>query len=212
MSPRTTTPRTSAVVPRGSAKTDTAERVLDIAEQLVQVRGFNAFSYADVATKLGITKASLHYHFPGKAGLGHALITRYAQRFARALDEIDDHEVLAPAKLTAYANLYADVLRGRRMCLCGMLAADYQTLPKPIREAVVGFFDDNEAWLERVLRQGRAEGTLEFDGSARESARLIISGLEGAMLVARPYGDLQRFQRTTKALLGPLAATHSSPA
>src|ERR1700747_3483129 len=110
----------------------TSERILDIAERLVQVRGFNAFSYADVATELGITKASLHYHFPGKAELGLALITRYTERFMRALGEIDGGGRHSRAKLAAYADLYADALRGQRMCLCGMLAADYATLAKPI--------------------------------------------------------------------------------
>src|SRR5437016_1653402 len=88
----------------------TAERILDIAERLVQNRGFNNFSYADVAGELGITKASLHYHFPGKAELGRALIERYAERFAGALGQIDREFPDAHGKLEAYAGLYADVL------------------------------------------------------------------------------------------------------
>jgi TetR/AcrR family transcriptional repressor of nem operon len=199
----TTTARSKAP----PAKGDTAQRILDIAEQLVQVRGYNAFSYAHIAAELGITKASLHYHFSGKAELGQALIARYAQRFALALEEIDSKTTPAPAKLAAYAGLYADALRGRRMCLCGMLAAEYQTLPEQITNAIVVFFDDNEIWLERVLEQGRTDDTLNFDGSARETARMIISGLEGAMLVARPYGDLRRFQTTATTLLAVLART-----
>ena len=80
------------------------------------------------------------------------------------------------------------------MCLCGMLAAEYETLPDPMRRAVVRFFDTNEAWLAKVLARGRRRRTLAFAGRAREAARLIVSGLEGAMLVARPYGDLARFR------------------
>jgi TetR/AcrR family transcriptional regulator, transcriptional repressor for nem operon len=64
-------------------------RILDVAERLVQTRGFNSFSYADIATELRITTASLHYHFPSKAELGSALITRYEGRFAEALGQID---------------------------------------------------------------------------------------------------------------------------
>lgn len=199
----TTTARSKAPPANG----DTAQRILDIAERLVQMRGYNAFSYAHIAAELGITKASLHYHFSGKAELGQALIARYAQRFALALEEIDSKATPAPAKLAAYAGLYADALRGQRMCLCGMLAAEYQTLPERIRKAVVAFFDDNEIWLERVLEQGRTDDTLKFDGSARDTARMIISGLEGAMLVARPYGDVRRFQTTATTLLAGLAAT-----
>src|SRR5205814_3140299 len=93
----------------------TAARILDVAERLVQNRGFNGFSYADVASELGITKASLHYHFAGKAELGQALIERYAGRFAEALHEIDGRGGDARTKLDAYAALYADVLREKRM-------------------------------------------------------------------------------------------------
>ncbi len=122
---------------RRRAEADTASRILDVAERLVQLRGFNGFSYADVAAELSITKASLHYHFAGKAELGEALIARYAERFKGSLAEIEVRPIDARAKLDAYAKLYADVLRGKRMCLCGMLAAEYQTLPKPMRSAVI---------------------------------------------------------------------------
>src|SRR4051794_18202531 len=149
------------VTPRGQGEVpDTASRILDVAERMVQVRGFNGFSYADVASELGVTKASLHYHFPGKAELGEALITRYAARFARALEAIDANGGAAPAKLESYADIYGDVLRDRRMCLCGMLAAEYDTLPTPMRKAIVAFFDHNEAWLTGVLEQGQRDGVL----------------------------------------------------
>ena len=189
---------------------DTATRILDAAERLVQVRGFNGFSYADVAAELGITKASLHYHFAGKAELGEALIGWYATRFSAALAEIEARPVDAPAKLDAYAKLYADVLRGKRMCLCGMLAAEYRTLPKPMQDAVIRFFDENESWLEAVLLQGQREGTLAFAGSANDAARMIVSALEGAMLVSRPYGDPARFQATAARLFASLASSSSS--
>ena len=186
---------------RADSDGDTATRILDSAETLVQVRGFNGFSYADVAGELSLTTASLHYHFPGKAELGRALIVRYAERFKAALAEIDERGEDAPAKLRAYARLYADVLRDERMCLCGMLAAEYQTLPEPMRDAVIGFFDENETCVERVLAGGREEGTLAFEGSPREAARLIVSALEGAMLVARPYGGVDRFETAAERLL-----------
>ena len=185
---------------------ETRTEILDAAERLVQVRGFNGFSYADIATELDLTKASLHYHFAGKAELGRALIERYTDRFGRALDEIEAAGGTASAKLAAYAEIYAAVLRDRRMCLCGMLAADYDTLAEPMRAAVVDFFDRNEAWLVRVLEQGEREGTLRLSGSASEAAQTLVSGLEGAMLIARPYGDMSRFESAARRLLATLSA------
>ena len=199
---------------RGHDDAGTASKILDVAERLVQVRGFNGFSYADIAAELHITKAALHYHFSGKADLGAALITRYASRFADALAEVDAGPGEASDKLAGYADLYLRVLRASKMCLCGMLAAEYQTLPPPMQEAVIGFFDRNETWLEDVLGQGRQDGSLQFAGSARDTARMIVGGLEGAMLVARPYGDIARFQAAAANLLAGLApaSTARSPA
>ncbi len=187
-------------------KSGTAERTLDVAERLVQVRGFNGFSYADVADELQVTKASLHYHFSGKAELGQALITRYATRFGDALRDIDRDIPGAREKLEAYAGLYSSVLQAKRMCLCGILAAEYQTLPEPMRAAVTRFFDDNVAWLEAVIAQGQADGGLSIEGSPRDTAQMILSGLEGAMLVARTNGGVTRFRSSTERLLASVTA------
>src|SRR5437660_7946581 len=88
---------------------DTATQILDVAERLAQSRGFNGFSYADVAAELQLTTAALHYHFAGKAELGEALIGRYSDRFSAALDALDASARNAPAKLEGYANLYLEV-------------------------------------------------------------------------------------------------------
>ncbi len=191
---------------RPRRKQNTSERMLDSAERLVQTRGFNNFSYADIASELGVTKASLHYHYPGKAELGYALIERYSERFSAALEGIDAEHADARAKLDAYAALYGDVLRGKRMCMCGILAAEYPTLPKPMRDAVLRFFDTNHRWLGGVLTEGRAEGSLSFEGSGDEVAQSIVSTLEGAMLVARSYGEVARFEATARQLLGRLSS------
>jgi TetR/AcrR family transcriptional regulator, transcriptional repressor for nem operon len=187
------------------AELDTPTRILDIAERLVQTRGYNGFSYADISSELGVTKASLHYHFAGKAELGEALIERYATRFRERLAEIDAGGADAPAKLEAYADIYAGVLREHRMCLCGMLAAEYETLPGPMREAIVRFFKESETWLAGVLEDGRAAGTLRLPGPAEAEGRAIVDGLEGALLVARPLGDVDRFEATAARLLARLS-------
>jgi TetR/AcrR family transcriptional repressor of nem operon len=191
---------------RSHTRGTTADRILDVAQRLVQQRGFNGFSYADVARELGISTASLHYHFAGKAELGEALIARYASRFADALERIAREPIDAPAKLARYADLYANVFQDQRMCLCGMLAAEYQTLPDGMREAVLRFFDDSETWLCGVLTQGQHEGTVHCDGSVSEAARTFLAGLEGAMLLARPSGDIERLQAATRGLLTGLTS------
>lgn len=188
---------------------DTATRILDVAEALVQTRGFGGFSYADVASELEVTTANLHYHYGSKADLGEALVRRYRTRFIAALEAIGSRRSAAPAKLAAYTRIYADVLRLGRMCLCGMLAAGYETLPAPMRDEVVQFFDENERWLVRVLEEGKEAGAFTFTGPASAVAQSIISGLEGAMLVARPFSDVKRFESAAALLMSSVAAPAS---
>jgi len=189
---------------KASATADTSQRVLDVAERLVQTRGFNGFSYADIAATLGITKASLHYHFPTKAELGRRLIERYESRFLAALGAIDHSGVDPREKLRRYAAIYVDVLRANRMCLCGMLASDYATLAKPVKDGVKHFFDRNEEWLTRVLEAGRGAGTLRFAGAPRVAAQALVGSLEGAMMLARSYGEVARFEAIADRLIAEL--------
>ena len=179
----------------------TAQRILDVAERLMQVRGYNGFSYADIAATLRVTKASLHYHFPTKAELARRLMERYTESFLAALAAIDAGSAGARAKLERYVSIYAEVLANNRMCLCGMLAAEYATLPKPVRAEVTRFFDANEAWLAHVIDDARQGNGAKFAGSSTEAARLMIAALEGAMMLARSYGEAERFDRAGARVL-----------
>lgn len=190
---------------RTAPPTPAASAILDVAERLAQTRGYNGFSYADIAAELGVTKASLHYHFPSKAELGRTLIERYHGLFGAALDAIDRQTKSPQEKLKRYVGLYDSVLSNERMCLCGMLAAEYATLPGPMQEGLTAFFDANERWLTTVLEDGLRAGTFAFREAAKERARVLLGALEGAMLVARSYGNARRFQAAAASVLADLA-------
>jgi len=185
-----------------SAPAATAGRILDIAERLVQTRGYNGFSYADISAELRIRNASVHYYFPSKSDLGRRLVGRYRENFMAALAALEAETLDARARLRTYVGMWSGVLRDRdRMCLCGMMAADIATLPKTVRAEIRRFFEENEAWLLRVLNAGRKAKSLKFAGSAEVEARLLTMGLEGAMLVARSYGEPRRFDEIATRLL-----------
>ncbi|WP_029429516.1 TetR/AcrR family transcriptional regulator [Blastococcus sp. URHD0036] len=189
---------------RDDADPATRSRVLDVSERLLQTRGYNGFSYGDVARELGLTRAALHYHFPSKAELGQALIERYAGRFAGALADLDATAPDAAQKLRGYVGLYTGVLDGDRMCLCGMLAAEHRTLPEPLRQAVCDFFAANTTWLRAVLEEGCADGSLRCPGTAEATATMVLGTLEGALLITALDGDVARFTATADQLLGSL--------
>ena len=98
------------------------------------------------------------------------------------------------------------MLSADRMCLCGMLAAEYQTLPEPLQQAVCASSTSNTTWLRGVLEQGREDGSLAVSGTAEDTAPMVLGALEGAMLITRLDGDVARFTATAERLLAGLVA------
>lgn len=187
-----------------SAQPSTPERILDVAQGLAQTRGYNGFSYADIAVEIGVTKASLHYHFPSKAALGLALVERYGLRFEESLTEIAALPDSAAARLRRYVDVYRGVLVQDRLCLCAMFAAEITTLPAPVQLAVRRFFETNERWVADLLAEGRRQGTLAFPGEPIDAARAFVAALDGSMLLARSFGDASRFEIVAERALADL--------
>ncbi|GGJ42687.1 TetR/AcrR family transcriptional regulator [Deinococcus roseus] len=176
-------------------KADTQQRILDIAQHLVQERGFNAFSYADIGQALGIKNASIHYHFPSKTDLGVAMVRRYRERLEGHLSQFQTGEFPAASALENYLVGYRTVVHADgRICLCAALAADYITLPEAIQQEVRAFFQLNEDWLSHVFTKGLEKQELRLTSTPQEAAAVFLATLEGGMLLARSYGDMSRFE------------------
>jgi TetR/AcrR family transcriptional repressor of nem operon len=187
---------------------DTRKELLDLAESLVRTRGYNGFSYRDLAEQIGIKTASIHYHFPTKGDLGEALVENEREVFAGNLAQIDAEEKDPRRRMERFIQLFQATTIGchNRMCLGAMLAAEQETLPDAMGEAVRRLFAANEDWLAKLLEDGRKKGQFRFKGSADAAARFFFAALEGALLTARAFHDSDRFNATTRWILETLIA------
>jgi TetR/AcrR family transcriptional regulator, transcriptional repressor for nem operon len=183
---------------------DIREKILMSAQRLVQQRGFNGFSYADIAKEVGIRKPSLHHHFPTKAELGVALIDEYTANLSAGLGQIREQNLSADAKLAAYMAIYRATLEADRMCMGGMLVSDALTLDAAMLPGIKRFFARNIEWLTEILTEGKAQQCLEFAGSPDEQARLLVSALQGALMIARGTKDSSTFEQTVTVLMAAL--------
>ncbi|NEP18904.1 MAG: TetR/AcrR family transcriptional regulator [Leptolyngbya sp. SIO4C1] len=177
------------------------EQILAVAQRLAQERGYNAFSYADIAAEVGIRRAAIHYHFPSKSDLGQRLVSRYREAYRQCFQQIDRETTDPREKLKRYIQLDWEMLQAERMCLCGMLSAELKTLPDPITEEVRAFFAEHEQWLAGILQTGAESGVLRYAGTSAAAAQVLLAGLEGAMLIARSQGDQASFQVIAQQLL-----------
>ena len=171
---------------------ETAARILDVAERMARQGGYNAFSFRDIAKEIGVKSASIHYHFPTKEDLGEAMVRRYTDRFMDALGASDEAEPVD--MLVRYVEVYRDALIEQQlMCLCGMFGAEIAKLPDPVSARTQEFFQRNLDWLDAVFQ---AAGVRD----SRKKAAETIARLEGAMILARAMEDMELFQRITLGL------------
>ncbi len=174
---------------------DTARKIADTFQNMVMQRGFNAVSYGDIAKELGIRTASIHYHFPTKAGLGATVLTRYRDNFKNAWEDVDADD--PESYVRAYDSFMAPICPVRDMdgvsCLFGVLGATQKTLCPNIQEILASFFVEQEVWLAKVFEGGRDRGVFHFSGPATSFAKLYASALQGAMLIKKSTNNPKHF-------------------
>jgi len=190
------------------SRSDTADKILDLAETLIQTRGYSAFSYQDISDALAIRKASIHYHFPSKTELGIAVIDRYIERFGAALEEVEAEDKLSSmGMLDYYVAPYLQYARtADKVCLCGALAGEMMALPAPLRQRVDRFFKTHQKWLAGILKRGVTRGEFKLATSPEKMARLILGALQGALLVKRTTADPSQMRDVVTALKAQIAA------
>lgn len=163
--------------------------ILNLAESLLQDRGFNGFSYANIASELGVKNAAIHYHYPTKEDLGRAVIKRYRDRFQLWINNARVKDLAPEAKLDWFLSIYTDMRADKgKVCLVGAMESEFNSIPEGLRAQVEALHKELLTWLESTLGEGRGAGVFRFNGEAANKAALILSSLQGALQMARALG------------------------
>ncbi|MEW5847539.1 MAG: TetR/AcrR family transcriptional regulator [Myxococcota bacterium] len=181
-----------------SAKPDTREEILKTASNMLQLRGFNGFSYGHIAEVLGVKAAAVHYHFPSKTDLGLALIARYRERYGRWMK--DAQGLSARERLEGYITIYSRFLQeGAKACPAGVLQAEYQAIPEEMQRETRRMVQEIHRWLTDVLEDGRRKSEFAFNGDGSDKATVVMATLQGALQGARALGK-ECFQAAVRQL------------
>ena len=188
---------------------DTRTRILDVAQDLLQVHGANGISYSHISRAVKIRKASIHYHFPTKQKLLEQVVQRYCERFLNAVDAIINSNIAPEEKLRKYIGLFELTLKespGNKVCLCGILGAEVTSLGNPAARVLNEFYKENGIRLAQILEEGLKSKAFRFEGEAETVGMLIFSMLEGGMLVARTHGGNRFFHKLANQVLKLVSA------
>ena len=188
------------------AEVGTTGRILDAGRQLITDRGYNGFSFADIAELVGIRKASVHHHFPAKSDLAVAVIEQSRAAIRVRAAEFERGAADAVEALRGYTDYWERCIGNgsASFCLAAVLAAETPSLPPAVAVAVRTHFSELAAWLTAVLALGRGQGAFAFGGAPEREAERFMAAVYGAMLAARVFEEPERFQRIVRAFVRQL--------
>lgn len=190
-----------------TAKLSTRDRILICAEGLIQTRGYNGFSFRDIAEGIGIRNASVHYYYPKKTDLVLAVATKYRSDYSAIVRNLPLHNGTAIAILSAYADLFeATLISDDKLCLGGMLASEVNNLDSVLQLEIKIFFEDQARFLTDVLLQGISNGEIDSGLETAVFAKTYLATIEGAMVLARLNNKPADIQVSARQMLSLIKA------
>ncbi|MEO9966093.1 MAG: TetR/AcrR family transcriptional regulator [Reichenbachiella sp.] len=162
---------------------NTRTQILDLGEELIRTRGFNAFSYKDISEKLGIKNAAVHYHFPSKEALGTAIIQQSIDLFI--VKEKQWNQLSSKEQLLDFINIYQKSHDKNWSCLMGALSSSVDSLPSTMQNKLTKMAEYILNRLTQTLIEGLKKGEFHFDEEPRAKAELIISSLLSSLLLSK---------------------------
>jgi TetR/AcrR family transcriptional regulator, transcriptional repressor for nem operon len=178
-------------------RSDTRERLLDIAEAAVLQKGFSATSIDELIAAAGITKSGFFYHFKDKTDLAKSLMQRYIAANDAIFDDImgradelnDDplHGFLVSLKL--FAELLADLPGGHPGCLVASFCYQDQLFNGDIREltraGVDGWRKRFRDRLELIAARYPPRIAIDID----ELADMANALVDGGIIMGKVFQD-----------------------
>ncbi|HEX8057490.1 MAG TPA: TetR/AcrR family transcriptional regulator [Novosphingobium sp.] len=172
-----------------AAGTDTREAIITAATVTVMTDGYNALSFRDLASDVGIKSASVHHHFPTKGDLAKVLVERFCEGFVERMEPLT--ALSFEEAIDGYVALFRTAFVGRnRMCLAGMMSAEVSALPKAAQQRLEDFVEAHKAFLRAALaKKYKRMAADQLDAraiaifAAMEGAQLVVRGLGGDIVV-----------------------------
>lgn len=184
----------------------TRERLLDAAKKLVMSKGFAGTSIDDVLKETGLTKGAFFHHFRSKADLARELVKRYALNDLKLFQGFDKQSQQASddplEQVLIFLKLFETYISNSKDPAPGCMYAVYTYESRQFDPDVLDFVSDTlRKWTSIYVRKfqevlDRYEPALPI--TARQLAEMIVSVIEGGLILQRAHGDTDTTRRQSE--------------
>ena len=178
---------------------DSKGKTLAAAAKLFRQQGYHGTALHDILAAGGSPRGSLYFHFPkGKEEIGEAALTLAGEAVRQAIAHAAETSANAEIFLTRVARgMASDLEKSGYKEGCPIATTALETAAQ---SDVLGAATGNvfRKW-EHEIRRGLERFGMT-SGDADLVATLVLSQLEGALLLARTYRSLEPIQRAEQAV------------
>lgn len=183
---------------------DTRTRIVMTAMELFWEKGFQSTSIADILSRSQVHSGSLYHFFPGKQDVLIAVLEAYRDGIEEwllkpAWTGVDDPIERIFALLDGY-RVQLVTTECTYGCPIGSLALELHEPDLRVRELLAENFAN---WTKAIARCLEDAGDRLPDGLDRmQFAEFVLTVMEGAIMQARTYRDVDAFDRNVAMLRG----------
>ena len=165
----------------------TKDTIVQLGDELMRMKGYNAFSYADISKKIGIKNAAVHYHFPSKPDLAVAIVDWHSDHFQRFVEKAASRNESDQIKM--FLNFYSSIQLSGKLCVIGSFATDWNSMDERVQKEVQKFTNTVLEWLTSTLENGKRKDLLTFNTTAKTEALKVLTNMFAGTQLARITGS-----------------------
>jgi AcrR family transcriptional regulator len=181
------------MAPRGESR----KRTLKTAAELFRRQGYNGTGLNQILEESGAPKGSLYFHFPGgKAEVAVEAVTGSGRAIGHAIAQLLESTDDPAEAIGRVIDFIAADLRDsdyQHGCPVGSVAVDVASTSEPIRAACRDIFHEWRTTIARRLERGGWD-----ERAADDDALVVVSLLEGALVLARSQRDTAPFDAAAR--------------
>jgi TetR/AcrR family transcriptional regulator, lmrAB and yxaGH operons repressor len=179
--------------------TDTRQRMIDGARDLIRRNGFGSTSLKDVWEYTGTPRGSVYFHFPGgKEEIGLEVLQAVANRLVHLTRLTSSRTRTVETFIRGVAKALADELEASGYldsCAVVAISSEVSSVSPTLRAASASAL---EAWSASLALELQRKGIAGEE--AGPLAGVVVSGLEGARVVAKATSSREPLDNMGDAL------------
>ena len=182
------------------------EKIVESAQGLFHLKGYQNTSVDDILKSTGVTKSNFYYHFKSKEELGLLILeSRIKQYEINFLSDTLGNTSISPEK--RLKNYYKKVtsfhkdLSCQSGCPFGNLALEMSDVNENFRQRLSGFFNHWQKIIEGCIKEGIKKKEFRGDISANTISELILSHLEGAIMMVKTHRSIKPLRMGSKTII-----------